>query len=292
MKQDLKMNYDRVDIAFATQHHKDKIISALFKDNFNAQLIVPPNIDTDQFGTFTGEIQRPSDIKQVLRKKAELGLKATGLQLGLANEGSFGPHPNMPWLECNQETFIFVDARLEIEIFANVVSLENRAEYSAIEDEHQLISFLEKINFGPQAVIVKPSPTDTDVRDYIFKGLTDQQKVLEAIRKIKTDLKQKSVWIETDNRAHLSPKRQAVILKSAENLVQLLKSKCPGCEYPGFEIKDFIMGMKCESCGLKSEKPAQEIWGCPNSKCDFEEVKERSDGLKFLKPEQCDWCNP
>lgn len=292
MKQDFKIKYDSVDIAFATQHQKDKIISSLFKDNFNAQIIVPLYIDTDQFGTFSGEIQRPSDIKQVLRQKAELGLKATGLNLGLANEGSFGPHPSMPWLQCNQETFIFVDAHLEIELFANVISLENRAEYGVIEDEHQLASFLQKVNFGPQAVIVKPSPLDTDAKDYIFKGLIAKKNVLDAIHKIKKDLKQKGVWVETDNRAHLSPKRQTVILKAAEKLVQLLKSKCPGCEYPGFEIKDLIMGIKCEACGLKSEKPVQEIWGCSNSKCDYKQVKGRSDGLKFLKPEQCDWCNP
>jgi len=66
----------------------------LSEDAFSATIVVPQSMDTDQFETFSGEIERQSDLKKVLVEKAREGMRQTGLQFGLASEGSFGPHPS------------------------------------------------------------------------------------------------------------------------------------------------------------------------------------------------------
>lgn len=273
-------------------HEKEKILKPLFFNEFSAEIIVPKNVDTDLLGTFSGEIKRERDLKAVLRKKALLGIEQTGLKFGIASEGSFGPHPWIPFIACNQESLIFIDQQRDIEIFSHFVSTDNRAEYIEAETFEQIKEFLKNIQFGEQGVIVKPNHEYVESTEYIIKGLTNIDDVYEAFQKIKSKLESKTVFVETDNRAYLSPKRRQVIFQTGEKLVEKLRSLCAGCHFPGFEMTDFIKGLVCSGCGLKSNKPLKEVWSCPNKSCSYQEIKDRADGIKNLDPAECDWCNP
>ncbi len=284
--------YSNISIAFTTMHEKEKILEPLFKRNFFSKIIVPRNIDTDLLGTFSGEIKRDSDLKTALRKKAMIGIEQTGLKFGLASEGSFGPHPWIPFLPCNQESLIFIDVERDIEIISHFISTDNCSEYIEAEDFKQVEEFLIKIRLGEQGLIVKPSHEYIQSTEYIFKGLTKVKDVATAFEKIKLDLNAQTVFVETDNRAHMSPKRRQVIFKSAEKIVEKLKSLCPGCRAPGFDMTSFLPGLVCEGCGSKSDKPLKEVWSCPSKSCSYQEIRDRTDGIKSLDPAECDWCNP
>jgi len=95
-------------IALATKHRKDDVIAPPFQEHLQAALIVPV-IDTDTLGTFTGEIERPGNMLEAAIRKARMGMAAAKTPLGLSSEGSFGPHPVIPFLPCDTELMVFID---------------------------------------------------------------------------------------------------------------------------------------------------------------------------------------
>ena len=85
-------------VVVARMHGKHYVMKPLIKQYLGIDVVIVPEIDTDQFGTFSGEVERPFDPVTTLRKKIRKGLEASGETLGIGNEGSFGPHPHIPFL--------------------------------------------------------------------------------------------------------------------------------------------------------------------------------------------------
>ncbi len=56
---------NNINIILATKHKKEQAIQVQFEEAFNANIFVPDNYDTDQFGTFTGEIPRQGQLRNV-----------------------------------------------------------------------------------------------------------------------------------------------------------------------------------------------------------------------------------
>jgi len=100
-------------IALTTRHGKERALSRVFAAGLGARLQLCDH-DTDQLGTFSGEIPRLADAVATCRAKALLGMEAAGLSLGLASEASFGPHPAMPMLPVGQELLLFLDQELDL----------------------------------------------------------------------------------------------------------------------------------------------------------------------------------
>jgi hypothetical protein len=57
------------ELVIATKHHKEKVIAPLLEKELGVKCIVVKNFDTDQFGTFTGELARAEDAITTARKK-------------------------------------------------------------------------------------------------------------------------------------------------------------------------------------------------------------------------------
>ncbi|MEB3336169.1 MAG: DUF6671 family protein, partial [Leptolyngbyaceae bacterium] len=111
---------DRVAV-IATMHHKETVIAPILEQELGVKAIVPQNFDTDALGTFTREIERPADQVSTARLKAEQALDLTGETLAIASEGSFGPHPQMPFVACNREIVLLLDRLNELEIVGQVL---------------------------------------------------------------------------------------------------------------------------------------------------------------------------
>ena len=82
------------------------------------------NLDTDQLGTFSGEIERIAPPLETAIQKARLGMKETGLLLGIASEGSVGPDPIVPFIHSNTEHLVLVDDEIGIVISETYRSFE------------------------------------------------------------------------------------------------------------------------------------------------------------------------
>ena len=83
-------------VSLATCHGKERLLARPFRRGLDLTVVLATGLDTDAFGTFSGERPRPADAPEACRRKAEAGMDRTGLDLGLASEGSFGAQPALP----------------------------------------------------------------------------------------------------------------------------------------------------------------------------------------------------
>lgn len=60
-------------VYFPTKHHKEKILAPLLAEiGLDCEVA---SIDTDQFGTFSGEIERTGSVLETLRKKLKAAME-------------------------------------------------------------------------------------------------------------------------------------------------------------------------------------------------------------------------
>ena len=94
-------------LVIATKHHKETVIAPLLEQHLGVQCFVPNDFDTDALGTFTGEVARKEDALSTARQKCLLAMQKTNCDLGIASEGSFGPHPSIFMAHADNEFLIF-----------------------------------------------------------------------------------------------------------------------------------------------------------------------------------------
>ncbi len=63
--------FDHRTLLVATKHQKEKIVAPLFEKAFGSKVVATENFDTDQMGTFSGEIERLEDPITAARMKCE-----------------------------------------------------------------------------------------------------------------------------------------------------------------------------------------------------------------------------
>ena len=85
--------YAGITAVLATMHGKERVIAPAFEDVLGMRIVVPPGIDTDALGTFTGEVPRDGTMLEVAIRKARIGMKIAGHSIGIASEGTFARHP-------------------------------------------------------------------------------------------------------------------------------------------------------------------------------------------------------
>jgi hypothetical protein len=245
--------------------------------------LIEQAMDTDHLGTFSGEIERLGTPLEVAIKKAQLGMIATGLPLGVASEGSIGPDPLVPFVISNIETLVFVDQELDIVISETFRSLDIVSATTKTFPGQDLTEYLAKVGFPEQRVIAKSSSGGVE------KGLGSISSLEQAIAKLALEAHESSVSLEPDYRAMHCPTRRINIEHAAKALAFRVASLCPDCNAPGWGKKDFVRGLLCSDCG--SDHPdavAQELKTCV--RCDF--VQPGMVLAESLDPSKCFSCNP
>ena len=244
------------------------------------------NLDTDQLGTFTGEIERDAPPRETAIQKARLGMKETGLLLGIASEGSVGPDPVVPFIHSNIEYLVLVDDEKGIIISEIHRSIEITAATITAAPDQDLTSFLEKADFPNHALIVRPN---TQIKSNCIKGVNNFEQLQEAIE-ISSKLSPNSfVVIESDLRAMHSPSRQRNIEEVAKLLAKRVSQLCPNCQMPGWGRVGYERGLNCSECKLENpDAIRQEKLSCV--KCDHVELGNVI--ASVLDPAQCHFCNP
>ncbi len=283
-----KSEYDGHKVILTTKHGKDKAIARPTWQALRAVVEVCPQIDTDVLGTFSGEVERVGTPREVALKKARLGLNLTGARLGVANEGSFGPHPAFPWIPSDHELLVFIDRDRDIEISEGLLTeVTNYAQCQArrIDD---LTQFLERALFPSHALIVRPRHGNGP--GLLFKGITDLQSLRAAISQCASASEDGLAHVETDMRAHLNPTRMRMIRRLAHRFARRIATACPCCQTPGWGQIRAKRGLPCRACGEPTELVVNEILGCV--RCDFILPKPRRDGKREADESACPICNP
>lgn len=273
-------------IALATLHHKERVIAPLFRRHLGAEIVISA-VDTDSLGTFSGEIERTGQPKDVAIAKARLGMSALGSSRGLATEGSFGPNPQIPFLSIHHELLVFIDLERGIEVVEQ--QLFPRSIYDSIEVATMLEAeeFLIRNRIGRYGMIVQALSPLAAIPE---KGITTLLELEKAIEKIKQRSGEGRVRILTDMRAHFNPLRMWRIRTLTRALVNRLKQSCPKCAAPGWGITSYQSGLPCQQCGAATAATRYLVSSC--SACDFKQQQPRLDGKKTAGAEQCSFCNP
>jgi hypothetical protein len=270
----------------ATMHQKEIVIAPLL-EQLAIKVIVPPNLNTDIFGTFTREIERPGTQIEAARLKAEKALALTGETLAIASEGTFCPHPSLPYISSNREIVILLDKENNLEIIGEEFSLETNHNYQLIQNIEEAYNFATKVGFPEHGLIVISNSPKDSVE--IFKGIITDKQLEEAVNFALKNSSNKKVHIETDMRAMYNPTRMRNIEKATRNLLKKINNFCPSCGIPGFEITQRIKGLPCASCHTPTLLTLAVKYQC--KKCGFSQEESFPDG-KYADPGQCMYCNP
>ncbi len=275
--------------ALATMHGKEVAIAPVFRKRLGIAVETPPELDTDALGTFTGEIPRAGTIREAAISKARLGITAAGLPIGIASEGSYGPHPHVPFIPGGVELMVLVDDERSIVVCEHLIVEAPVYEYFVAADIGDLNSFLDHIRFPDHAVIVRPHESHGgDV--LIYKGLRTLDALANAIVASAQRSRDGRAFVQTDMRAHMNPTRMATLRRLARSLCDRLSTPCPACGVPGYGQIDVERGLACSWCSAPSIVVSHHIFGCVA--CEFREKRRRPDGLAHADPGHCPECNP
>lgn len=274
-------------ICLTTRHGKERALARPFRAGLGLNLVVS-DCDTDQLGTFSGERDRPGDALATCRRKALLGLEQTGLTLGLASEGSFGPHPAAPFLAVGRELLLLLDRENGLEVVEHRLELRTNYSQSCFDPADDPSTWLKRIGFPSHGVIARPAAWTAGAP--LFKGLITTPALQKALDHCRTADPNGQVVLETDMRAHLNPTRMASLRRLGLALVRRLRCPCPDCGTPGWGLMDSIAGLPCRWCGEPTALTHREIWGCPH--CGARRSQQRADGLLHADPGHCQHCNP
>lgn len=273
-------------LIISSKHQKHWALSTILSGQLGVKVVYDLPIDTDELGTFSGEVERASDAYSTLRKKCLLGMEKYGYDLGVATEGSFGPHPSILWSNAHEELIVLIDKKNNLEIGEHLLTLDTNFNHAEVGNYEELLAFANRVKFPNHRIILSCS---NDVGERLFaKGMSNERELQAAFQ----EFLQWSAAIraETDMRAMFNPTRMKVIEELGKKLVHKVLSICPGCGLPGFGSVSYRAGLPCVSCGFPTRSILAKVTEC--HECGFCSELLFPNEKKFEDPMFCDLCNP
>lgn len=272
-------------LLIATKHQKERVVKPILENELGIIAVKNTFFDTDELGTFSGEIERKGSAIETLRTKCLLAMKKNQVDLIFASEGSFGAHPFYFFSNANEELVMLKDFKNDIEIVAKVLSTDTNFAIQEVTTFESLQTFCKEVNFPSHAIILK---SDYKNFEYCFKGITSPDELYDKFKFLTS--KGLKVIAETDMRAMYNPTRMNVIEQATYKLVEKCKTNCPSCKTPGFDVIDVVKGLPCEWCSSPTNSTLKHIYKC--QKCSYSEEKMYPLGKKSEDPMYCNNCNP
>jgi hypothetical protein len=277
--------YRGLEAVVTTKHFKTALLQPAFTEFLEMRLVELP-LDTDQLGTFSGEIERTAPPLETAIVKAKLGLNESGARFGIASEGSIGSDVALPWVQADYEVLAFVDSESDLVITEAFHSREIIAASKTLRADDDIAEFLSRADFPHHGLIAQAVGSR---EPFFIKGINTALKLEVALQKCAAQSPTAEIKLESDFRAMHSPSRQANIRNLARKLAARIAALCPDCSTPGWGVVDYEKGVTCIECGEKNPAAiAREILGC--ARCDH-----KAPGgtiRESLDPAQCVFCNP
>lgn len=272
-------------IVIASRHQKEEVIAPILEHYLGCRCMVPADLDTDRLGTFSGEVARKHSPLEAARRKCLMALAEADGDLCIASEGSFGPHPEVPFCVVNEELVLLMDTRTGFELAASKTSFETNYNGEFITSSEELRAFAEKALFPSHGLVVRKSPQSIAG---IVKGITSWATLDAAFRT--TCGRWDHAYVETDMRAMHNPLRMETIKAATLRLIGKLENQCPRCFAPGFEVVRQTIGLPCALCSQPTRSAMASTCRCPH--CHFESDTPFPQQKTTEDPAHCDNCNP
>lgn len=281
--------YQNTVAVLASMHAKERVIAPVLREELGLIVGLAVGVDTDQFGTFSREVERTGSQLDAARAKIAAGFDhAPSARVGLASEGSFGPHPYIPFLAIGRELVLMVDRESGLELTGYDASPETNFGHAAANDFDAALAFAARAGFPEHGLIVMGSRGDQPAPDILLrKDVTDtmalEVAVKEAVRLCG------AAFVEADMRAHRNPTRMAAIERATRDLVRRYQSKCPSCAWPGFDVTERVAGLACAWCGEATQVIRVEVLSC--AQCGHRQERPATNEVT-ADPGHCEHCNP
>lgn len=237
------------------------------------------DFDTDQLGTFCGQIPRRQHQIETAIHKAQLAAKLGGTRFGLGSEGAFGPDPFIGLSAWSHELLAWWDAAQQYAVLAHSATPDTNFAHVLVHGWDAARDFAPGAGFPTHALMV-----GTPARQILAKGLNESDALRAQVEALLAE--HGAAWLETDMRAHLNPTRMAVIGQTGLKLAAKLNSHCPACARPGYAAHRPLAGAPCRQCGTATRRAKAEIWQCPA--CQHEATLALA---SQAEPAECDACN-
>ncbi|MFY7991145.1 MAG: DUF6671 family protein [Fluviicola sp.] len=273
-------------ITIATKHGKEKALAPLVSTLLQAIPKTFDQLDTDQFGTFSGETERTGSPIEVLRAKTRLAQELCGDRRFIVSEGSFGPHPASPFITANEEWLLYTDFDLNHEVLVRSLSVETNYKQHAVKSIQELEQVIQSTDF-PNNGLILIAKEQGEIRE-VIKDLVDTEALIASYAAFNN--RYNDIIVQTDMRAHKNTLRMKHIELTAIKLINRMLSTCPACHFPGFGAVSADKGLPCKYCQAPTNAILAENWSCSN--CQYTTKKFFPDGLKYADPGICSFCNP
>ncbi|MEW5921181.1 MAG: DUF6671 family protein [Bacillota bacterium] len=272
-------------VALLTQHGKERVITPVLEAHLGCRVEHVSGYDTDRLGTFTREVPRAGTQLEAARTKARIGMELSGLSIGLASEGSFGPDPITGMLPWNVELLIWIDETLGIEV-VGYASGKTNFSHRLTASWEEAKQFARDAGFPEHWLVMRP---EGEEHPQIRKGIASWDELEKAFHWACSRATNGRAFLETDMRAHANPTRMEMIASAARDLAQKLRSYCPACGAPGFHAAERLAGLPCEGCGAPTRETRAEVHRC--AQCGHQLIVEKNEA-KTASAARCDYCNP
>jgi hypothetical protein len=272
-------------IAFLTQHGKETVLKPALDFALGCDVQHVASFDTDLLGTFTRDVERGGSQLEAARKKARKGMELSGLSIGVASEGSFGPDPFTGMLTWNTEQVMLIDDERGLEVTGSSQMVARCGELFTDSWEEASV-FVVSQGFPSHQMVVRSQKKNVTT---FYKGIYDWATLEARFKEAQKASKEGKVWMESDLRAFANPTRMENIRRATLDLVKRLKSECPTCSMPGFWRSETLPGLPCKVCGAPTHLPRGEVWKCVW--CTHTDSTFRP-STETAEPKYCQICNP
>lgn len=277
--------YQGQKVALLTQHGKETVIAPVLSPVLGCVIEHVTGFDTDQLGTFTRELPRPGTQLEAARLKARKGMELSGLSIGMASEGSFGPDPFTAMFPWNIEMLVWIDDSQGLEVMGMAQGAV-RSGHVQTGSWSEVESFALGEDFPHHQLVLRPQGQD-DGR--FCKGIDNWEQLKSCFNDCAAQSTKGQVFVETDLRAFANPTRMQNIEKAARDLLQRLEFCCPACSAPGYGVTGRQPGLPCSACGQPTSSYLNTVWACV--RCQHTAVQPRTDRVT-ADPKDCARCNP
>lgn len=271
----------------ASMHRKEEAFAGPFRDILGINVEVAEGLDTDAFGTFSGEIPRRFGMLETAIAKARQALERSDARLAIASEGSFGPHPQVPFLAAGIELAVLIDRERDLVIHESLIDDAPVYHHAEVESREALEPHLARMQFPEHRLIVRPA---LGPGHPVFKGIDSEAGLCDALSRASAASLDGKAFVQTDMRAHMNPRRMATLRTLAERLASRAGCACPACAAPGFGPMRRETGLPCSDCGAPTLAIRHEVSGC--LACGFEVRIIPPDRPDTASPALCPVCNP
>ena len=112
-----RFSYNNTTAVLATMHAKERVIAPLLARDLGLRVELAFGLNSDRLGTFSREIEREGSQLDAARAKIAAAFEnAPYARVGIASEGSFGPHPHIPFLALDRELILLIDRETVFEL--------------------------------------------------------------------------------------------------------------------------------------------------------------------------------